>query len=268
MGNQGSNSRMTVESTSPVPGENRANAPAQSARGEWSNFLAFLRRPALTDTIAPAGESATGMVRMLALDLMIMTIIIGVLMTIVALGIELPENLNATLELDLGTIALIVIAAPVLEELAFRSWLSGKPGYLLAIAVLILAGIVGAVIAASADGEAAQAAIGLSMIVGLILALVALFALRRRAPVGWFRALFPGMFWLSAVGFGLIHLLNYPEEGVFWIALPLVIPQFVLGTILGYVRVRYGLWTAMVIHAAHNGFALSVAAIAMEIGAT
>lgn len=258
---------MTGIITSPVQGESRTITPAHSVRGEWREFLRFLKRPTLPQQTATLGHAVRGTARMWALDLIIMSVIVGTLMAIVAAGVELPQNLNAELELNLTTIALIVIVAPVLEELAFRSWLSGKPGWLVAIGLLLMAGGVAGAIGVTTTGETAQAGVALSLFVGLFLAVIAMIALRKRPAPDWFRTVFPGFFWGSAICFGLIHVLNYPEEGVFWMVLPLVIPQFVLGTILGYVRVHYGLWTAMALHAAHNGFAISLAALAMESGA-
>ncbi|QFT76033.1 CPBP family intramembrane glutamic endopeptidase [Erythrobacter sp. THAF29] len=264
---------MTGESTSPTLGESRPIGHVQTVRGEWRKFFAFLKSPGLPQTTAQTGDAAKGMARMLGLDIIIMTVFIGVLMAIVSAGFELPENLNASLELNLTTVGLVVVLAPILEELGFRSWLSGKPGHvfgLLAFAVVTV--LVATLLAAGgfsvADDPISSglAGLGIGIVFGTSVAVMLVLALRNRPPLGWFVQLFPAVFWLSALAFGLIHLLNYPEEGVFWLALPLVIPQFVLGTILGYVRVHYGLWTAIVLHALHNGFALSVAALAMENG--
>ena len=59
------------------------------------------------------------------------------------------------------------------------------------------------------------------------------------------------IFWLTVLMFGSLAIL-----------LPLVLPQFILGMLLGYVRVRIGLWSAILLHAAHNATALSIAALA------
>ena len=65
----------------------------------------------------------------------------------------------------------------------------------------------------------------------------------------------PLFYWLSTAGFACVHLLNF-DEGSLYVLLPLVLPQFVTGSILGYLRVHYGLWAAMLLHALHNGTAM------------
>lgn len=90
--------------------------------------------------------------------------------------------------------------------------------------------------------------------------MLALILLRHRGPMAWFERLFPGFFWLATLSFALVHLANF-DEGSLAILLPLVLPQFILGTMLGYVRVRIGLWAAILLHAAHNATAVSLAAL-------
>ena len=255
---------MTGESTSPTLGQSNGALSVQSARAEWRDYLAFLKRPVLPQQPPLPRNAVAGTARMLGLDLLIMTVFITVLLTIVGLGFDLPENLNSTLELNATTIVLVVIVAPVLEELVFRSWLSGKPGYLVAIGLLIVSGVAAAAFGVSLTGESAQAGIALSMLVGFLLATIAVVVLRNRPALGWFRTIFPGLFWLSTLAFALVHLLNY-TEGALAILLPLVLPQFVLGSMAAYVRVQYGLVWAILLHAAHNGFAIGVAAIAMTM---
>ena len=38
-----------------------------------------------------------------------------------------------------------------------------------------------------------------------------------------------------------------------WAVLPFTLPQFVVGLMLGHLRVRYGLWASVLLHAMHNG---------------
>ena len=48
--------------------------------------------------------------------------------------------------------------------------------------------------------------------------------------------------------------------------LPLVLPQFVIGAILGYTRVTYGLWASILLHALHNGAFISLVLLASSAG--
>ncbi|MBV7265881.1 CPBP family glutamic-type intramembrane protease [Erythrobacter ani] len=261
-------SPVTTSEIDNVFGDGRSGGallPAATATAEWRRYLGFLRRPVLPETVGDAAQPAKASLRMLGLDLIIMTAFIGVLMAIVATGVELPENLNSTLEMNLLTVALVVVVAPVMEEVVFRSWLSGKPGYLVALGVLVASGLVAAMFAASNTGDDAQMRAGGAVIAGLLVAAAILFALRKRPPMRWFRTFFPALFWVSTLAFALVHLFNY-TEGASAILLPLVLPQFVLGSMAAYVRVHYGLSFAIGLHAAHNGFALGIAALAMSAG--
>ena len=229
-----------------------------SAREEWRRYAAFLKRPSLV----PMDQSDNGVravLRMLGLDLMIMLVLIGGISAAAAAGFELPNNVNNSLDPGLVSIALVVIAAPLLEEIAFRSWLRGHPAIIAVVIVLVV-------------GFGALPALGMSMqgtTAGMVLTLAGpLFAivgvplsayfLLRRDPPAIFRRAFPVFFWLSTLAFALIHLGNY-TEGSLAILLPLVLPQFALGTMLGYLRVHHGLAHAIALHAAHNAILFSLA---------
>ncbi|HCY02168.1 MAG TPA: hypothetical protein DHU71_04190, partial [Erythrobacter sp.] len=120
----------------------------------------------------------------------------------------------------------------------------------------LLAGALAAMVAglaAMAFFGAALATAGLvALAAGTLVALAIVYRLRHRNTIGWFRRLFPALFWLSTLGFSLVHLTNFPADQLAT-ALPLVLPQFVTGTILGYARVHYGLWASVLLHMLHNG---------------
>ena len=205
------------------------------------------------------------LVRLYALDAVLMTML-GVIGAVVLLaGADLPENMLEQMEFTPGWIAAIVLGAPLIEELIFRSWLSGKPGHVLAAAIMLAGAAFAAAMGAAYVGEQAETSVALALIGAAVLGALALFLLRRRAPMGWFRAIFPGLFWLVTLGFGFMHLTNY-EAASLAILLPLTLPQIVAGTLFGYARVQYGLWAAILLHAAHNGTAVSLALIAERLG--
>ena len=53
--------------------------------------------------------------------------------------------------------------------------------------------------------------------------------------------------------FALAHIFNYElEANQYWMTPILVLPQMLLGLMLGYVRVKYGLWASILAHAMNN----------------
>ncbi|AWW72957.1 hypothetical protein CD351_00795 [Erythrobacter sp. KY5] len=234
-------------------------APAASLVGEWRRAGAFLKRPSL-GVGAQDGAPLKVLARIYALDMAAMAVLITMASIAVAAGVYIPETALAGIEFTPLVIASVVIGAPVLEEIFFRGWLSGKPAHIFALLAIILGAV--------AFGFAHQSApmLGLAApVIGIAAAIGLAYWLRDRPPFGWFAFAFPAFFWLSTIAFALVHLWNF-EEGSLAILLPLVLPQFILGALLGYMRVRIGLWAAIALHAAHNATALSVAALAMGAG--
>lgn len=235
------------------------DGPASSMREEWREFAAFLKRPSL-DVSTKSKGAWTVLPRIYALDMLAMALLIGLASALIAAGVYIPETALAGMEFTWEIVALVVIGAPVMEEIAFRGWLSGRPGPVFGLLALA-AGAIGFALTHSAmPALGALLAIG-----GMVGAGAFLFTLRKKGAMGWFARGFPALFWFSTLAFALVHLANF-EEGSLAVLLPLVLPQFILGSMLGYVRVRFGLWSSIALHAAHNGTALSIAALAGQIG--
>ncbi len=90
--------------------------------------------------------------------------------------------------------------------------------------------------------------------------------LKSRVKLSWDRYYFQ-IFYISALIFGYIHIINYETDIYVWIFSPLLIlPQFVIGVFLGYARVRYSLMLGFLLHALHNMIFLGVAIISMNFG--
>ena len=245
--------------TSPVStsqtGDLVTGAPAASIRGEWRRFGAFLKRPNL-DAEMISASPLTVLLRIFALDALFMFALILAASIAVAAGVYLPETSLAGIEFTLLVILGVVVAAPVFEELFFRGWLSGRPGPVIALFSFL--------IGAAGFGllHVSYPLIGVGLgVIGIGAGIAALLALRGLPPFDWFRSYFPFFFWLATLSFALVHLGNF-DEGSLAILLPLVLPQFILGTMVGYVRVRIGLWAAIVLHALHNATALALAGLA------
>lgn len=76
---------------------------------------------------------------------------------------------------------------------------------------------------------------------------------------------FKFMFYTLALLFGYVHLFNYQIDTNILLFSPiLVAPQIVLGLIFGFVRVRFGLPWAMLMHGAYNGVLVSIALSAKD----
>ncbi|QPC98439.1 CPBP family glutamic-type intramembrane protease [Qipengyuania soli] len=241
-------------------------APANSLRGEWSRFFAFLKRPTLPDRAAPMQQSSFIAVgRMLVLDLIIMVVLLGAAFGVMALGVNIPKTAISGMDMTPQLAFAAIVFAPVAEEIAFRSWLSGRPGHVLFIILALVAlAIVGASGAASAQ-QVNPVTGGIALVVFLA-GLVGLWVLRGRDAMGWFQKLFPLFYWFSAIAFAGIHLLNFSVENMATI-LPLVLPQFVIGLVLGYLRVNYGLWSNIMLHMLHNAAFITLVAVAGSAGA-
>jgi membrane protease YdiL (CAAX protease family) len=213
---------------------------------EWLRFGAFLQRPVLPDR---AELSLAGSVRALAplllLDLLLMGVVLGSIGLATTMGFKLPEHMLNELKLSPALLALIVIAAPIGEETLFRGWLSGRPGHILAVLALLAGGAAlilakGAVIKLGGVGA------------GVAVAAAALYLLRRRPALAWFQRHFTWFYYGSALLFAGVHLSNFAGAGASPALLPLVLPQFLLGLILGYLRVNRGLLTGAAMHMLHN----------------
>lgn len=86
------------------------------------------------------------------------------------------------------------------------------------------------------------------------------FLLSRRSPgTSWalrrrYRQLFPWVFHSANLAFAAVHLHNFNmSQGAFWLLPLLVLPQWLTGMVLGWLRVRRGIGAAMLLHALFNG---------------
>ena len=237
-------------------------APANSTRGEWANFAAFLKQPALPERAnAPGLASLVAVLRLLLLDLAMMGVLLAIASAVMAIGIDVPETALAGVEIGPGIIFAVIVFAPLAEEIAFRGWLSGRPGHVLAVLVILGAAARAVALGGGSTDPGALHGAALAVVGGILIGLAAVFVLRKRGRMGWFAAVFPALFWLSTLGFASIHLFNFPADEMA-MALPLVLPQFVIGTMLGYLRVHYGLWASILLHLLHNGAFISLVLLA------
>ncbi|MGB3704301.1 type II CAAX prenyl endopeptidase Rce1 family protein [Castellaniella sp.] len=146
-----------------------------------------------------------------------------------------------------------LIWAPIVEELTFRHALR-RPAMLWWFVPLM----------ASILLQGAGAASGLMAAAAVLLALApAWYPAGHRWQAGWrlswrgrrlVRRAYPLLFHMTALAFAAVHLFNFRLNAMALVLLPLlVLPQWVTGLVLGWMRVRRGLGAAIALHAIFNG---------------
>jgi membrane protease YdiL (CAAX protease family) len=218
-------------------------------------MFAYLRRPYF-----PAGQDRVGeaqlkhLVQLLFFSIALMIIVVGIVGSISTnVSGDIPENINETVGKDSLIDLLLwgVILAPIVEEVIFRSWLGGRRACILGLPILV---------SLFAVATAASAKVSPPIIIAIVAGLTAfVVALARQlavlTPEGQKDArwrLFPFAFYGSAVLFAVIHLSNYEGGLSSPIMLLAVLPQALVGLVLGYVRMRFGLPQAIIFHALYN----------------
>lgn len=223
-------------------------------RSTLIELVAFLRnpRPMPAEGLNSDGAIARWLV-LAALQIAVLGLVVMPLILLWQKAFNLPSP-NA---FDgMGPLALwggAVLLAPVLEELFFRGWMSGRPAALWLMAALV-AGLVSFV----ALGRGNALAAGVIVLLTLIAASVAWWRTRHEMTVaGWFERAFPWLFYGGTTLFALMHVYNYPQ--VTWVVVPMVLPQFWTGLMLAHMRVRLGLLAAILNHIASNAIMLTAA---------
>ena len=221
----------------------------------FRELFAFIRHPRL---LTPSGLAADGAWRDLG---MLLALHVFVLLGLFApalkawqssFGLPSPDAFGKVRPGLL--IPMVVLVAPVLEEMAFRGWMRGRPRALW----LLLCGAVAVALVAMVSHHVAETATSLGFIAALVAGGAGWFVLRRRvAAPGWYVQAFPVVFWLSASAFALSHMMNYPRFS--WPLVAMVLPQLWTGLLLGFVRLRIGLPASMLVHGCANAVAISVA---------
>lgn len=231
---------------------------ALSLRARLADAARFVARPTFMAEPMPWGRET--LARLLSV-----AILHAALGTCLLLPLWLGGRSTGVLpapDLHPGTLAAsplaFLVIAPLLEELLFRGWLTGKRAALRFAAwgfagmALMLAGVTLAPDHAHALSLAGVAAIFAGLIQwGLT---------RRRAAAvpPLFMRHFGAIVWASALLFGLVHLGNYAASASA-LGVLVVLPQVIGGVLLAYVRTRLGLAAAIGYHASYNALVLLAA---------
>ena len=223
-------------------------------------YLRFLRSPNLTGPPIALSKFKTteSILRLYSVHLVVLLIALGLIGLIP--NAQDSNNLLDGLEaIPVWYIPIMaVIIAPLLEECIFRLPLRAFTLNLL-LPICLIALIV--------FGRFAGAGAPLPLIFAIALASIYIGSKGTKlTKLQSFYNKFPHVvFYGIALLFGAIHITNYDSQ--VWPFLPiLVLPQIVIGLLLGFVRLRYGFIWAFLLHAFHNGCLVLPIFIVMMFG--
>jgi len=195
-----------------------------------AELKAYFRAPfdRLDESVSLAGKFQ-GVLRILALDLgfaLLAGLLIGMVNELDLVDLDNHAVATALQQFTLWQLLLIaILGTPLVEELVFRLPLRFASNPVVGLARIFTP---------KTDPDTdAQLAAG------------------RRA---WWDRNYRYVFYGLALAFALMHLTNYPEitPGLLLLSPLLVAPQFVMGILAGFLRVRYGFGWAFLLHALHN----------------
>lgn len=252
--------------------------PAPNFTDTVQDVLRFLRHPRLpvitedeteAQESAPAPEPLRLFIHLLGLSLLLglgMVMLLGALQK-AGLIPELPHAMEDVMKrLPFAVVFLLAaIVMPALEEFAFRLWLVYDPRYFLISLWLV------ALFLHSTLMQVGGMYLGYGILAIASLITIWLLAFRDTAQkslqsaylyhYGW-------VFYGATTLFALLHLINFtPNLQIVLLAPLLVLPQLLLGLILGYLRVRLGMIWAIALHGLYNGLILVLAYSGMQADA-
>jgi len=92
-----------------------------------------------------------------------------------------------------------------------------------------------------------------------------------RRPLPWkarlaYRKSFPWVFHASAILFAAVHLYNFNlHQTPYWLLPLLVLPQWLTGLVLGWLRMKRGIGASMLLHALFNGGPLLIVWVVIQL---
>lgn len=153
---------------------------------------------------------------------------------------------HALEDADDTVVVLGILVIPPVEEVTFQLWLRASRSTLFAVAFLVL--FIGLMLLPVSQLGAALL-MALSVVI-LVLTLMGYEEDIERLVARRFGLFFYG----STILFSLMHITNFtPLNAQTLLLAPLlVMPQFIVGTMLGYLRVRYGIGFSILFHVLVN----------------
>lgn len=204
----------------------------KTIKNTLKDLLNFLKKPKdKQDPNQSKQQKAKRLFPILAIDIAVMLIampIFSLLLSIFGkLGWIEIENHEVGLQLDANPVWLVlfsfVLVVPFIEEIIFRLFLRFKKNYPLRL-------------------------------------IIATFPKTKKTICNFWNRKYGYVFYLATVAFALLHIKNYDFESTKFFLFPiLVLPQFILGLFVGYLRVRYNFMSGYLLHALHNAVFITIA---------
>ncbi|MFH1224932.1 MAG: hypothetical protein V1676_03960 [Candidatus Diapherotrites archaeon] len=247
---------------------------AKTEKSLLGQFISFVRRPdyGIAQSRGSIREKARDVFRLWALTIVVSFIAMLLVSAISnATGAPVGENRLIGLAEEVPIYMFLFVAfiwSPVVEELTFRMGMrfsraahSYSAGLMLTMAVFLAFEIVGV-----SAGLIAYAA--MAVLFGTLFWLASKTMLGEKRLAAFYAKRFGRIFYFFTAMFAAYHLFNYANiGGVLFLAPLLVLPQFMGGLFLGFVRMRYGLkWSALG-HLMHNIAVMSPSAIILYLPA-
>jgi membrane protease YdiL (CAAX protease family) len=193
----------------------------------------FLRKPTeIQDANQSTKQKIKRLSSLLVIDILLMIILSAIIGGFDKLGWVKTEDHQVALLIDLAPVWLVwiltVIIIPFFEEIIFRLPLRFKTNYILRPFTFI-------------------------------------FPKTKPAILKFWNKRFGYIFYLFTIIFALIHISNYDFNSTIIYLIPfLVLPQFIMGLFLGYLRVRYNFVSAYLMHALHNAIFITIALLSID----
>lgn len=242
--------------------------PRLRFRDEFRDFWRYLRRPTFTPRLphAPLHPMASDWVGSVRVGSILRWVLLLWAVNLIILGPIAAGAASATgasHRLDPTAVpwVLAILWAPIVEELMFRFWLR-RPGALLwlmpAFVVIVMYG----------KGMWGATLLAVLLAVTAIPTLPGMrwrFKWRRR-----YQRHFPWIFYAATVTFAFLHILNFSNIRIAnWWLLPLfVMPQFITGLVLGWMRMRRGIGAAILMHACFNAGPVMLLWLLVHLGSS
>lgn len=226
----------------------------RSGEGVWRDFATFMLRPTLDlGDAKPVSRTATT-VWLLVFSLGATALFALLAMPLVLLSSAAPGDALQTV-LDRPSVEMIlaiVVLGPLVEEGMFRGWLTGTLPAIAASVFFLTAWFGGSWLMADQLPRAASlAALSVLGAAGLLALVAADRKAKRSVPPGWYRAIFPLLFWAQGLAFGGLHIANLSSGSAIlpWL---MAASLAMCGWLWGYARIKLGFGTACLLHMTYN----------------